>query len=121
MRKKHMRYQIRQINLTDEQIDEVNAARGAFPEWYKKKMRTTFQPTADAIWDAIDMYETVAYIKADSLEQVFEIGNIGPESNIERIRPMHSLSVGDIVIDEDGKWFFVDSFGFGEIETYQVA
>ena len=32
---------------------------------------------------------------------------------------MHSLSVGDIVVDhsdEDGKAFIVDSFGFKEIE-----
>lgn len=116
-----MRYEIRQINLTDKQIDEVNASKGDYPEFYSKYLRTSFGPTADTIWDAIDMYETVAYIEADSLEGVFHIGNIGPESSIERIRQMHSLSVGDIVIDEDGKWFFVDTFGFGEIETYQAA
>lgn len=116
-----MRYEIRQINLTDEQINEVNAANGVYPKFYSKYLNTTFRPTADAILDAIDMYETVAYIEADSLEGVFNIGNMGPESSIERIRRMHSLSVGDIVIDEDGKWFFVDSFGFGEIETYQAA
>lgn len=62
------------------------------------------------------MYALVASIEAEDLEDVFRIGNIGPEENITRYEPMHSLSVGDIVVDvETGLGYYVDSFGFGEL------
>ena len=110
------KYTIFQINLTDEQIDEVNAARGDYPEFYSKYLRTNFQPKPEAILDAFDMYKPVAKIEAEDLEQVFEIGNMGPEDRIERLDRMHSLSVGDLVFDPNtGIYHYVDSFGFGEL------
>ena len=62
------------------------------------------------------MHGIAAYITADDLDEVFEIGNIGPEYNIERVGPMHSISVGDVIVDTgyDVAWY-VDSFGFGEL------
>ena len=109
-------YRIMQINMTQEQVDEVNRSRGVYPEWYQKREATLFRPSADAILDAWDHYETAAYIKADDLDEVFQIGNIGPEDNIERMGPMHSISVGDVIVDTgyDVAWY-VDSFGFGEL------
>ena len=115
------KYTIFQIHLTDAQIDEVNAAKGEYPEFYTKKLRTQFQPTARAILDAFDMYKPVAKIKAEDLEQIFEIGNIGPEENIERLDRMHSVSVGDLVFDPNtGIYLYVDSFGFGELPNEEV-
>ena len=109
-----MKYEIFQIQLTNAQIDEVNTSKD-YPEFYTKYLNTTFRPSADRIVSARDMYSKVAVIEATSLEDVFDIGNIGPESAIERLAPMHSLSVGDVVVDESGKAMFVDSFGFGEV------
>jgi hypothetical protein len=115
------KYTVLQINLTDDQIDEVNAAKGDYPEFYSKYLRTNFQPKPEAILDAFDMYKPVAKIEADSLEGVFHIGNVGPEENIERIAPMHSLSVGDLVFDPNtGIYYYVDSFGFGELPNEDV-
>ena len=120
------KYTIFQINLTDEQIDEVNAAGDVFrhaqpPEFYSKYLRTSFQPKPVAILDAFDMYKPVAKIEADSLEQVFEIGNMGPEDRIERLDQMHSVSVGDLVFDPNtGIYHYVDSFGFGELPNEDV-
>jgi len=115
------KYTIFQINLTDEQIDEVNAARGDYPEFYSKYLRTNFQPKPEAILDAFDMYKPVAKIEAEDLEQVFEIGNMGPEDRIERLDRMHSLSVGDLVFDPNtGIYHYVDSFGFGELPNEDV-
>ena len=120
------KYTIFQINLTDEQIDEVNAAGDVFrraqpPEFYSKYLRTSFQPKPEAILDAFDMYKPVAKIEADSLEQVFEIGNMGPEDRIERLDQMHSVSVGDLVFDPNtGIYHYVDSFGFGELPNEDV-
>jgi hypothetical protein len=115
------KYTVLQINLTDDQIDEVNAAKGDYPEFYSKYLRTNFQPKPEAILDAFDMYKPVAKIEADSLEGVFHIGNIGPEENIERLDRMHSLSVGDLVFDPNtGIYHYVDSFGFGELSSEAV-
>ena len=47
-----------------------------------------------------------------TMEDVYEIGNIGPEENIERIAPMYSVSVGDVVEDENGIKSVVSRVGF---------
>ena len=42
----------------------------------------------------------VCNIEAANPDEVFEIGNIGPEDRIERVwtkRGMHSISVGDVI------------------------
>ena len=54
-----------------------------------------------------------------SLEEVFEIGNIGPEHKIDRTGvPMHSVSVGDVIVSEDGLVRFVDKIGFGTVNQF---
>jgi hypothetical protein len=114
-------YTIFQINLTDAQIDEVNTAKGDYPEFYAKKLRTDCSPTVAAILDAFDMYKPVAKIEAENLEQVFHIGNAGPEEKIERLDQMHSVSVGDMVFDpRTGIYHYVESFGFGELPNEEV-
>ena len=40
---------------------------------------------------------------------------IGPEENIERLHPMYSTSVGDIVVDPEGNKHVVASLGFQEV------
>jgi len=60
-------------------------------------------------------YQLVADIKAVDLNHVFQIGNIGPEENIERLAPMHSVSVADIIEDETGKQFVCASVGWKEV------
>ena len=46
------------------------------------------------------IYEHVATLETDDLNQAFEIGNIGPEEKITRLDRMHSLSVGDVLMRE---------------------
>jgi len=62
----------------------------------------------------------VANIQATDLNDVFEIGNIGPENKIERLAPMHSISVGDVIVDESEKSFSVDPMGFSEFTLFEV-
>ena len=57
-------------------------------------------------------YDIVCEIEAADLDEVFKIGNIGPEENITRIAPMHSVSVGDVIRDDRGRCFVVSSIGF---------
>ena len=71
-------FEIHQINLTDEQVDEINSSED-MPEFYKKYTRTTISPDPSDIYDAIDMYEHIADITAMNKNLVFEVGNVGPE------------------------------------------
>lgn len=103
-----MKYTVYQINLSD---DQYKVHREAY-------LNTIFKPTENAIIKARDLYKRVAEITADSLNQVFEIGNVGPEFNIKRIAPMHSISVGDVILDENGDAFFVAPFGFKSIDIF---
>ena len=68
--------------------------------------------------DFVRHYQPVCTIDASDLDEVFEIGNIGPEDRIRRYNDtrMHSISVGDVIINEfTGKRYVVKPFGFEEL------
>ena len=63
-------------------------------------------------------YGVVCEIEADSIDDVFRIGNIGPEENIKRIADrMHSISVGDVILVKGdlASSVVVASFGVNKI------
>ncbi len=62
-------------------------------------------------------FKHVATIEADDLDEVFDIGNIGPEELITRHAPMHSVSVGDVIQTPEGEFFAVASMGFTKLEV----
>ena len=89
---------------------EAIKATEAFPMMYGK---------GDNFFDLeanIQHYVHVCNVATDDLDKCFEIGNIGPEGDIHRKRPMHSFSVGDIFVKENGDTFVVAGFGFDQIE-----
>jgi hypothetical protein len=106
-RRINMKYTVHQINLTDAQFN-------AFRDVY---LDTIFQPTDTTILAARGLYKPVAEIIAGSLDQVFNIGNIGPESSITRLAPMHSISVGDVIVDETGRGVYVAPLGFKPLDV----
>jgi|TARA_B110000977_G_scaffold63836_1_gene86809 hypothetical protein len=57
-------------------------------------------------------YTHVCNIEAKDYNEVFHIGNMGPEENIERLSRMSSLSVGDVIVAEDGTVAVVAPIGF---------
>ena len=65
----------------------------------------------------LDKYVHVADLDTDNLNEAFEIGNIGPEEKYTRYSRMHSVSVGDILVEETGQAHVVARFGFEEIES----
>jgi hypothetical protein len=80
------------------------------------RMRDMYFMSSKEIEAISDDYMLVATIDANDLEQAFTVGNIGPESKINRIAPMRSVSVGDIIQDlVTDKTFVVAKFGFDEI------
>ena len=68
----------------------------------------------------IDKYEHVADLDVNDLNEAFEVGNIGPESKYTRHKPMHSISVGDILVESnDGLYItsIVASTGFDVLDV----
>jgi hypothetical protein len=102
------KFSLFQINLTDEDYE--------IAEYKNRYLNVIMRPTPEAILEAKSLYTKVAEIDALSLDHVFEIGNIGPEKNIQRLKPMHSVSVGDVIVDNVGNAFFVDNYGFGTVQ-----
>ncbi len=64
-------------------------------------------------------YTHVANIVADDINHAFEAGNIGPEDRIERLAQMRSVSVGDILVDDEGAWL-VMPVGYREVDLEQL-
>ena len=64
-------------------------------------------------------YTHVANIVADDINHAFEAGNIGPEDRIERLAQMRSVSVGDILVDDEGAWL-VMPVGYREVNLEQL-
>lgn len=88
---------------------EAIKATEAFPFMYGKE--GLFDLDAN-----IQHYVHVCNVATDDLDKAFEIGNIGPEGDINRKRSMRSFSVGDIFVKENGDTFVVAGFGFDQIE-----
>ena len=66
-------------------------------------------------------YSKVCEIVASDLDEVFRIGNIGPESKITRLDRMHSISVGDVIEDEENRLYVVKSYGFDRLGEKEAA
>ena len=122
-----MKYSIYQISLTSEQIALINKTDSyeSVPAMsLKMKMRFDLrgEKIADYATQAFDAryYTCVANIEADDLDSVYEIGNIGPESKIERINPMSSISIGDIIADEYGDSYVVSGMGFKSLGVNEL-
>ena len=100
-----MKYNIYQFQVTDDNTEM----------WFKV---SGLHPSVENIMSARKEYVKVSVIEADNIDQAFEIGNIGPESAIERLHKMRSVSVGDVVVDEDGDAYLCDSFGWKKIKDF---
>jgi hypothetical protein len=114
-----MIYQVYQLKIARHVYDYVNEVGHAeaavkYPEW-KVSMDVRFQGSAKWESSMFQYYKPVCEIDASNLDEVFQIGNIGPEEKITRLDRMHSVSVGDIIKNSDGELYMVDDFGFSKI------
>lgn len=115
-----MLFTVYQIQIDRSVYDEVNrlgheGAAQQYPE-YRAYMDTSFRGSKQYKPEYSQYFKPVCTIEAANLNRVFDIGNMGPEESITRLAPMHSISVGDIIEDEQGRRVMVNSFGFGEIQ-----
>jgi len=114
-----MKFAIYQIQITEAQRKTINESKDfdAVPAFAAKiKMKTHFSGNkigglASEAFEA-GYYTHVANITAEDYNDCFEVGNIGPDENIERLSRMSSLSVGDVIVAEDGTVAVIDPVGF---------
>lgn len=101
-----------QIQLTDEEINLINTQGfGATPRTQAYSDRA-FESTFKA--ESFEHYDHVANVDTDDKEEAFSLMNLwDDESKIERVSDrVSSMSVGDILVMEDGRRFRCASFGF---------
>ena len=113
-----MNYKLYQIHLTEAEHNQVNAEGHNSVPKHRLKLDMSFNDNvAELASDAFSKgyYTHVSNIEAEGLEGVFEVGNIGPESSIERLGKMHSVSVADVVETPEGVRHVVASVGFEQL------
>jgi hypothetical protein len=118
-----MSYKVYQLKIAKHVYDYVNEVGHAeaavkYPEW-KVSQDVRFRGSAKWEPTMFEHFSLVCEIDASDLEEVFNIGNIGPEEKITRLDRMHSVSVGDIIQDQDGAFHMVDDFGFNQVLVVQ--
>ena len=130
------KFAVYQPNLTDIQIAELNGPNGGWnakPEFraYADVTSGTFRDDEPKKADLLvrvavhlGMFVHVSNITADTMPEVYRVGNIGPEAQIERTNlfPMKSVSVGDVIVEQGAQTaWFCDRRGWTQLdaETYQ--
>ena len=94
------------------QITDQEALYPACSFTYGMPVDSAFKPEKH-----MGKYEHVADFAVDTLNDAFEVGNIGPEEKITRYSDrIHSLSIGDI-LELDGEKYIVGRAGFDKMET----
>jgi len=119
-----MTYLIHQFHLSNEASDHLNKVGwcgdfGDFPEIaihrdVKFSGSENFEPWME------EHFTSVARVTGvDTLEDVFHVGNgYGPEGScIQKFTRMHSVSVGDIIVNEKcGTAWMVDGEGWSNVD-----
>ena len=122
-------YKVFQSRLTNAEVEKVNAeGHDSVPKQMRRLDLTMAYNKTDAqkkemvfeAWCAED-FDHVANVTVNSLEDVFCATNApNMEKFVERLAPMHSLSVGDVVQDETGRLHLCDNVGFLDV-AYQSS
>ena len=110
-----MQYKVLQIQLTKAEIDMVNSGVELRKHVLKSWMfGERVVPSATEAMN-LGFYDHVLTIDAEKLEDVFYIGNFMDDRYLDKVQvhdTFSSVSVGDVVVDENDFAFVVDMFGF---------
>jgi hypothetical protein len=110
-----MKYKVLQIQLTDAEVGMVNDGVQVRKHVIKSNMfgRRNAPKAAEAM--ELGYYDHVLTIDAEKLEDVFYIGNFMDDRYLDKVQvhgTFSSVSVGDVIVDENDFAFVVDTFGF---------
>lgn len=111
-----------QIQLTDVEIAAVNNGETS------DRIKAYFDRSSEGKFKAenFQYYTHVANVDTNDMEIAFEVTNLWEESiyfediSIQTLGRCSSMSVGDI-LDVDGKLYRCASFGFTQLENYQLS
>ena len=109
---------IYQIQLTDEQIDMINAQGHDSVPAQKAKLDVMFGSEGFKV-ENLKYYTMTMTVDTPELEEAFELTNLwNDKSRVVRhgVR-QSSSSVGDI-FGKDGRYYMVDRFGFTELKLF---
>ena len=110
-----MKYKVFQIQLTDAEVDMVNEGVQVRKHVLKTHMfGKGVVPNANKAM-YLGYYDHVLTVDAEKLEDVFYIGNFMNDRYLDKIEvhgQFSSVSVGDVIVDENDLAFVVDTFGF---------
>ena len=117
-------FTIHQSHTSDAACDHLNSVGwdGDFAEFQNElevRRDVKFFGSEKFRSEMFEVYNPVARCEADDLDEVFHIGNTGPQDALRRYMPMHSVSVGDIIETHTGEhaFFMVDGEGFTQVEV----
>ena len=110
-----MQYKVLQIQITKAEIDMVNSGVELRKHVLKSWMfgKNVVKNAKKAL--AANYYDHVMTVDAKNLEDVYAIGNFMHDRDMDKVQvhgTFSSVSVGDVVIDENDFAFVVDMFGF---------
>ena len=110
-----MKYKVLQIQLTDAEVDMVN--EGVQVRKYVMKSNMFGRRNAPKAAEAMELgyYNHVMTVDAKNLEDVYAVGNFMNDRDLDKVQvhdTFSSVSVGDIIVDENDFAFVVDMFGF---------
>jgi len=117
-------YKVFQMKLTDDQVDEINEQGAENSSLWRFYQDANMYPDGDKVQNALRMglYDHMANIEAPDMNQVVHLGNTedSVSDKIEFLdnkfgRKMHSITIGDVVEDPDGKKWFVNFNGYGAV------
>ena len=112
---------IYQIQLTNDQIDAVNAGQKVEAFDIKNRMAFGFDSSKFSE-DYLKHYKKGWVVDTDDVEEAFAIANgMGDRYKAQRFGRPHSASVGDIFVNEEGDCFICDTFGFVAVGFYELA
>jgi len=102
-----------QIVLNNDDVNEINSG-GEYPAKYTAYLDASMK--GDIV--SFGHYEHVANVDTTDLDDAFKVMNRWApedEDRVERLAPLHSLSVGDILETNDGHRHLVAGCGFTQI------
>lgn len=109
-----MKYKVLQIRFTDAEVDMVN--EGVIVRKHTLKTHMFGKRVVPNATKALELgyYDHVLTVDGTNLEDVFYKGNFAHNhiKDIEVHDSFSSVSVGDIIVDENDWAFVVDTFGF---------
>ena len=81
----------------------------------KAAMDVNFRGSELFTQDLVKYYTHVADLDVSDMDEAFHVHNIQDESKITRYGTQHSMSVGDLLVAEDGGMHIVEGYGFGYV------